>query len=59
MLDLIYLLSIVAAALALYYKFRYARGLRRVAAMLEKQQLAEKEKTSGDTESKGASETTG
>ncbi len=55
MLDLIYLLSIVAAAVALYYKFSYRRGVRRLVAQIEQQLSAEKEKAaSGDTESKAA-----
>jgi len=54
MLDLIYLLSIVAAAVALYFKFSYRRGVRRLVAQIE-QQLSEQEKAaSGDTESNAA-----
>ncbi len=52
MLDLIYLLSIVAAAFALYYKVRYARGLKRLAALLEQQRLAGNEKAEAPVESK-------
>jgi hypothetical protein len=50
MLDLIYMLSIVAAAVALYYKFSYRRGVRRLVAQIEQQLAAEKEKA--DTQSK-------
>jgi hypothetical protein len=54
MLDLIYMLSIVAAAVALYFKFSYKRGVRRLVAQIE-QQLAEKEKAaSGNADSKAA-----
>jgi hypothetical protein len=54
MVDLIYMLSIVAAAVALYYKFSYKRGVRRLVAQIEQQLSAEKENASGDTESKEA-----
>ena len=54
MVDLIYMLSIVAAAVALYFKFSYRRGVRRLVAQIE-QQLSEQDKAaSGDTESKAA-----
>jgi hypothetical protein len=57
MVDLIYMLSIVAAAVALYFKFSYRRGVRRLVAQIEQQLAAEKEKAaSGDTESKVTSE---
>ena len=52
MLDLIYMLSIVAAAVALYYKFSYRRGVRRLVAQIEQHLAAEKEKA--DAESKAA-----
>ena len=52
MVDLIYMLSIVAAAVALYYKFSYSRGVRRLVAQIEQQLAAEKEKA--DIESKDA-----
>lgn len=53
MLDLIYMLSIVAAAVALYFKFSYRRGVRRLVAEIEQQLAAEKEKAaSGDNEPK-------
>jgi hypothetical protein len=52
MLDLIYMLSIVAAAVALYFKFSYRRGVRRLVAQIEQQLAAEKEKA--DAESKAA-----
>jgi hypothetical protein len=57
MVDLIYMLSIVAAAVALYYKFSYRRGVRRLVAQIEQQLAAEKEKAvSDETESKVAAE---
>ena len=57
MVDLIYMLSIVAAAVALYFKFSYRRGVRRLVAQIEQQLAAEKERAaSGDTESKGTAE---
>jgi hypothetical protein len=37
MLEILEALSVIAAALALYYKFRYARGLKRLKKMLEEQ----------------------
>jgi hypothetical protein len=59
MVDLIYLLSIVAAAVALYFKFSYRRGARRLVAQIE-QQLSEQEKAaSDDTDVKAAGRDTG
>jgi len=56
MVDLIYLLSIVAAAVALYFKFSYRRGVRRLVAQLE-QQLSEQEKAGSEPAAGKASTT--
>jgi len=37
MLEILEALSVIAAAFALYYRFRYARGVKRLQKMLEEQ----------------------
>jgi len=49
-LDLISALTIIAGAFALYYKFRYASGSRRIAALIEEQKARESEKAASPEE---------
>jgi hypothetical protein len=50
MLDLIYYLSIIAAALLFCYKLTNGFGLKRFSVSLEKQRLAESEKAAPPAE---------